>query len=51
MKIELYNFAEVVNIVITRSAFEFREHSRVVNVALFTTPGIFHCQLVVCGWT
>ncbi|HAK1936751.1 TPA: hypothetical protein H1Q11_002629 [Salmonella enterica] len=40
MRIEYQDYGAVANIVITSTVFEFRKHNRVVDAALFCTPGI-----------
>ncbi|EPT4026324.1 hypothetical protein ACVQMG_004645 [Enterobacter roggenkampii] len=40
MKVDFEDKGTVATVTITSTIFEFRKHNRVVDVALFSTPGI-----------
>ncbi|CAH6103751.1 hypothetical protein [Citrobacter koseri] len=40
MKIQYQDYGAVANVVITSTVFEFRKHNRVVDVTMFSVPGI-----------
>lgn len=40
MKVDFEDKGAVATVTITSTIFEFRKHNRVVDVALFSTPGI-----------
>lgn len=40
MKIQYQDYGAVANVVLTSTVFEFRKHNRIVDAAMFCTPGI-----------
>lgn len=44
MNIDFEDKGAVATVTITSSVFEFRRHNRVVDTALFLTPGVIHSR-------